>query len=49
MSSSVLLQSSLLAVRAVVTHAREHCYIPKYMEHFRAYMDCGNQGATNAG
>ena len=30
-------------------HTREHVNIPEYMKHFRAYMDLGNQGVTNAG
>ena len=30
---------------AVVNHAREHVNIPEYMEHFRAYIDLGNQVA----
>ena len=33
----------------VVTHACEHVNIPEYVEHFKVYMDLGNQGATNAG
>ena len=49
------LQSSLLntiqssKVHAVVNHACEHVNILVYTEHFRAYMDFGNQGATNIG
>ena len=36
-------------MHTVVDHAHEHVNIPAYTEHFRAYMDLGNQGATNAG
>ena len=36
------------ALLFIVNHAREHVNIPKYMEHFRVYMDLGNQGVTNA-
>ena len=41
----------LLAVQlsAVVNHAREYVNIPEYTEHFGAFTDLGNQGATNAG
>ena len=41
----------VLAVQqnAVGNHAHEHVNILEYTEHFRAYMDLRNQGATNAG
>ena len=31
------------------TVAREHVNIPEYTEHFRAYTDLGNKGATKCG
>ena len=44
----MLFSSVHAIVTCTVNHAREHVNIPEYTEYFRAYMDHGNQGATNA-
>ena len=39
----------VLAVQSSACSCKSHTWACKYMEHFRAYTDLGNQGATNAG
>ena len=47
-SHSVILATDNVQL-AVVNHAHEHVDILEYTEHFRAYTDLRNQGATSVG